>query len=87
MPVTEQFYDCFVYDESRFTGNDLHKQKIHEIVNLEAGIEIHNNALYCLKKGLSSVDFIDMNSKEVNSTTATKNYSREGFIYIVRVIS
>ena len=65
--------------------NDLLQQKKQERINLEAGIKIHNNALYCLKKGFSSMDFIDLNSKDASSTKATKNDSKNEF-FILRNI-
>ena len=51
-------------------------------MDLEAGIKIHNNALYCLKKGFSSIDFVDLNSKEADSKTATKNDSKKEFFML-----
>ena len=57
--------------------SDLYKQKLQEKIDLEAGIKIHNNALYCLKKGFSSIDFVDLNSKEADTKTATKNDSKK----------
>ena len=65
--------------------NDLYKLKLQEKFDLEAGIKIHNNALYCLKKGFSSIDFVDLNSMEVDSKTATKNDSKKEF-FILRDI-
>ena len=74
----------WIWCQDKF-DKDLHEQKVIESMNLEAGIKIHNNVLYCLKKGLSSIDFIDLNSKEASSTTATKNDSRNEY-FILRNI-